>query len=304
MDCRCKLCGSVHVKTVYNGKIRNGRLGEYTKSSVPVYQCLNCGVIWHENIVSDIKQYYESKEYRQSLEGSSEENDFYRKHDGETLDKFQYTGTDIFRKKSVADIGCGCGAFLDFLKGVASSIIAIEPSEIYRRIMDEKGFATYPYTKDAMRDWAGKVDVTTSFDVIEHVSNPAEFMADVYSLLSYGGQAVIGTPTDAPVMRRLLGKTYEEKLLFSTQHLWIFSEKNLRNLAQKAGFDKIDIKYFQRYGLDNLLGWLRDKEPCSEIEEAFITQTLNSVWKSECSGYGLADYIVIYLKKYESKKGK
>lgn len=297
MDCRCKLCGSVHVKIVYNGKIRNGRLGEYTKSSVPVYQCLNCGIIWHEDIVSDIRRYYESKEYRQSLEGSSEENDFYRKHDKETLNKFQYTGTDIFRKKPVADIGCGCGAFLDFLKGVASYVIAIEPSEIYRRIMDEKGFATYPYTKDAMRDWAGKVDVATSFDVIEHVSDPAEFMADVYSLLSCGGQAVIGTPTDAPVMRRLLGENYEKKLLFSTQHLWIFSEKNLRALAQKAGFKKIQIKYFQRYGLDNLMGWLRDKEPCSEINEAFVTQTLNSVWKSECSGYGLADYIVIYLKK-------
>lgn len=297
MNCRCKLCNSGDIKTVYNDIIRNGRLGEYTKSPVLIYQCLDCNVIWHENIVSDLKQYYESKEYRQSLEGSSEEGDFYRKHDRETLDKFQYTGTDIFRKKSVVDIGCGCGAFLDFIKGVASSIIAIEPSETYRKIMDTKGFATYPYIKDAMNDWAEKAEVVTSFDVIEHVSDPAEFMRDIYSLLSCSGQAIIGTPTDAPVMRGLLGKIYEKKLLFSTQHLWIFSEKSLRNLARKAGFEKIEIKYFQRYGLDNLLGWLRDKEPCSEIEEAFITQSLNSVWKSECSEYGLADYIVIYLKK-------
>lgn len=176
-------------------------------------------------------------------------------------------------------------------------MIAVEPSEAYRKIMDAKGFATYPYAKAAMDDWEEKVDVVTSFDVIEHVSDPAEFLADIYHLLSYGGQAIIGTPTEAPIMRSLLGEAYERKLLFSIQHLWIFSEKSLRQMAQKAGFEKIEIKYFQRYGLDNLLGWLREKEPHSEINEGFITPTLEAVWKSECGERGLADYIVIYLAK-------
>lgn len=109
---KCSLCGSGNVKAIYDGKIRNGGLGRYTDTDVKMYQCLDCGVIWHEDVAGNLKQYYESKEYRQSLEGSSEEKDFYRKHDGETLDKFQYTGTKIFRRKIVADIGCGCGAFL------------------------------------------------------------------------------------------------------------------------------------------------------------------------------------------------
>lgn len=296
---KCSLCGSGNIKITYDGTIRNGGLGRYTDTAVKMYRCLDCDVIWHEDVVDDLKQYYESREYRQSLEGSSEEDDFYRKHDWETLDKFQYTGTDIFRRKIVADIGCGCGAFLDFLKGVAASVIAVEPSETYRKIMDAKGFATYPYAGAAAADWAEKVDVVTSFDVIEHVSDPEGFMADVYHLLSYGGQAIIGTPTEAPVMRRLLGEIYERKLLFSTQHLWVFSEKNLRQMAQKAGFEKIGIKYYQRYGLGNLLGWLREKKPCSDIDEEFITPALNAVWKNECSEHGLADYIVIYLVKQE-----
>lgn len=294
---KCSLCGSKNTKITYDGKIRNGGLGQYTDTDVKMYQCLDCNVIWHDDVVDDLRQYYESKEYRQSLEGSSDEDDFYRKHDGETLDKFQYTGTEIFRRKIVADIGCGCGAFLDFLKGVASSVIAVEPSEHYRKIMEAKGFATYPYAKAARDDWTEKADVITSFDVIEHVSNPVDFMTDVYHLLSPGGQAIIGTPTETPIMRRLLGETYERKLLFSTQHLWIFSEKNLRQIAQRAGFIKIEIKYYQRYGLDNLMGWLREKEPCSEIKEDFITPTLNAVWKNECSEHGLADYIVIYASK-------
>lgn len=207
MTMKCKLCGSQNIKITYDGKIRNGGLGKYTDTDVKMYQCLNCDMICHEDVVEDLKQYYESKEYRMSLEGSSEEDDFYSKHDGETLAKFQYTGTEIFRRKIVADIGCACGAFLDFVKGVTSS-------------------------------------------VIEHVSDPIEFMADVYNLLSYGGQAIIGTPTEAPNMRRLLGEIYEKKLLFSTQHLWVFSEKNLGQMAHKAGLKKNRDKILPeiRYG--------------------------------------------------------
>lgn len=294
---RCKLCGSLNAKIIYKGLIRNGGLGRYTKEDVEIYQCMECNVIWHGSASKGLKQYYESKEYRCSLEGTSEEEDFYRLHDKESMDKFRYTGTTIFRNKAVADIGCGCGAFLDYIKGVAKEVIAIEPSMAYRQIMKRKGFHTYAYAGEACEERAGAVDVITSFDVIEHVESPRQFMKEVYDLLAGGGISVIGTPTDAPVMRELLGETYEKKLLFSTQHLWIFSEKNLKMIAEDAGFRDPQVKYFQRYGLGNMLGWVREREPKSEIRADFISDTLNRVWISECESRGLADYIVIYLKK-------
>ena len=51
------------------------------------------------------------------MEGGAEEERFYRLHDRGTLDKFQYTGTNIYRGIIVADMGCGAGAFLDFIVG-------------------------------------------------------------------------------------------------------------------------------------------------------------------------------------------
>ena len=238
-----------------------------------------------------------STEYRNSLEGRSDASAFYELHDKETLDKFQYTGTDIFRQKVVADVGCWCGAFLDFVKGVAKTVVAIEPAEAYRFIMEEKGFQIYAYAEEAKKDWKAGVDVITSFDVIEHVESPRKFMCDVYDLLSESGRAIIGTPTEAPVMRCLLGQIYEQQQLFSTQHLWVFSENNLRMLAEEAGFKKIEFKYFQRYGIKNLLGWLKEKTPRSDIDSLLISNTLDNVWRSECSAYGTADYIVTYLYK-------
>lgn len=294
---KCKICGSENTDIIYNDLIRDGGLGQYTKKPIKIFQCKNCDVIWHDNEIADVKEYYETEEYRNELEGSSEEEKFYELHDKETLDKLNYTGTTIFRNKVVADIGCGCGAFLDYISGVAREVVAVEPSLKYRNIMSRKGFSTYSYADEAKKLYANKIDIITSFDVIEHVQSPESFIKDVYDLLTVGGKAIIGTPTDAPIMRSLLGKDYEKKLLFSTQHLWILSEKNLRMISEKCGFKNIDIKYYQRYGIDNMLGWLKEKEPKSEIKQKFITETLNNVWKAQLVDNRLADYIVLYLEK-------
>ena len=295
---KCKLCGSKQVNITYQGIIRDGGLGKYTNNSITMYQCNDCNVIWHDEIL-DIQKYYETSQYRLTLEGTSDEEDFYRMHDKESFEKFRYTGTDIYRHKIVADIGCGCGAFLDLLKGVVHQVIAIEPSDIYRDIMAKKEFNTYAYTRDALVDYQNQVDVVVSFDVIEHVVNPEIFLSEIYALLSHNGKAIIGTPTEAPIMRKLLGEIYEQKLLFSTQHLWVFGEKNLLMMAQKAGFlpQKMSVKYFQRYGLGNLLGWLREKRPRSNVDENFITNTMDGSYKSELEKQGMADYIVLYLEK-------
>lgn len=294
---KCRLCESDNIHITYKGKIRNGGLGNYTKEDIEIYKCDKCDVIWHDTVIDDLEQYYESSEYRNSLEGSSEADIFYKLHDKEILDKFQYTGTDIFRQKIVADIGCGCGAFLDFLKGVAKTIVAVEPLETYRQVMDIKGFSTYVYAEDAKTEWKNKIDVITSFDVIEHVKDPKLFMKDIFELLAKDGKAIIGTPTDAPIMRKLLGEIYEQKLLFSTQHLWVFSEQNLKFLAEKTGFTQITVKYFQRYGIGNMMGWIRDKTPGTAVKDEFITPTLDNVWRSQSSEQGLSDYIVLYLEK-------
>lgn len=136
-----------------------------------------------------------------------------------------------------------------------------------------------------------------SFDVIEHVEDPKQFIEGIYELLKDGGNAIIGTPTDAPILRELLGSVYERHILFNTQHLWIFNEDNLKQIANEVGFKKIEIKYFQRYGFENMLGWLKDKEPRADINLNSISKTMDAVFKSQCSDNKLADYIVLYAQK-------
>ena len=294
---RCGICGSDNTKIIYDDVIRNGAIGVYTDENYQMYQCKDCGTIFHKLDESKSSEYYQSAEYRKELENTVDISDYYRSHDKEVLEKLEYTGTDIFRKSVVADIGCGGGSFLDFVSGPAAEIIAIEPSAEYRRGLKDKKYHTYTYASDALKDFQGKVDVVTSFDVIEHVNSPSEFMQDVFDLLKDGGIGIIGTPTDCPFMRKLLGHTYEQRLLFSYQHPWILSGNGFELCCKQAGFLDIRIDYKQRYGLSNVLAWCIEKKPEGHNRIPEVTAAMSDVYRRELEQNGMADYIVAYVRK-------
>lgn len=98
-------------------------------------------------------------------------------------------------------------------------------------------------------------------------------------------------------MRSLLGKIYEKKVLFSVQHLWILSGKSLCQMAEKAGFKNAEVRYYQRYGIGNTLGWCIEKQPRTNVKLPCLEDELDAVWRGACSGHRMADYVVLYAKK-------
>jgi len=293
---KCKLCGCEGAGIAYQGHIRDGKVGSLYKDVVTMYRCPRCGTIWHEDLRNNYTFYYESEAYRQSLEGTSEIREFYRMHDGESQEKFRYIGTEIFRDKIVADIGCGGGAFLDYVNTVAKQVVAVEPSLTYRKAMAEKGFTVFPYTTDALGEYRGMVEVAVSFDVIEHVQDPLAFVKENAELLADGGRAFIGTPTDAPVMRELLGEAYES-FLFSTQHPWVLGKGSFRWIAEQCGIRDCRCRFYQRYGLGNLIYWLLNKKPGRHKQYDFITGGLDAHWRADLEDRELSDYIVFEFTK-------
>lgn len=290
----CKICGNKEYRIVYEGIIRDGCFGKYTKEAVSIYQCGKCGAMYHKNKKADDEAFYESEKYRESM--GEKINDYELLHDKEVLEKLQYTGTDIFRNRIVADIGCGGGCFLDFVKGAAFEAIGIEPTEGFREKMKAKGYPVYAYAADAMEKYKNKVDVLTSFDVIEHVKDPLLFLKECYGLCKEGGKVIIGTPTEQPIMRMALGEEYD-KFLFSTQHLWILNKESMEIAARLAGFKNVEVKYKQRYGLGNLISWLKNRKPMGNVEYEYIADSVSRNWIANSEERGMADYIVLYAEK-------
>lgn len=292
---KCKICGCEDVKIIYHGPIKTGLLDGYTKKAWDVYQCQECKVIWNLAQTEETSEFYESEEYRKRIEGNSYISTYYEKHDKEVLDKLEMTGTDLFRERTVADIGCAGGSFLDFVSGAAKEIVAIEPSRTYQKALKEKGYHAYQYASEALKEWRGKCDVVTSFDVIEHVEDPASFAKEVFELLKDGGKAIIGTPTDYPILREMLGNLFD-KFIFQVQHPWVLSKESLEKIFYAAGFHNIKIEIKQKYGLGNLLAWLHEEKPRGDIKFDFISDTLDAAYKKEMGKMG-GEYLIVYATK-------
>lgn len=293
----CKICGSKNIKVIYHGVLKTGLLSGWTEKEYDVFQCVECRTIWNDGYKDyDFSKFYESSEYRTRIESDISIDAYCDKYDKDVLDKLQMTGTGIFRNKVVADIGCGGGSFIDFVGGVASTSIAIEPSVTYREGLLKKGHKVYGYASEAKKDFDESVDVVTSFDVIEHVECPDNFLKDAYDLLRVGGTTIIGTPTDYPILRRMLGDTFD-RFIFQVQHPWVLSDDAMRLMAERIGFKNIRIKYKQKYGLGNLLSWLLDSTPRGDIKYDFIDETVDEAYKKSMSRKDVCEYIILYADK-------
>lgn len=290
---KCKICDSNKVSVIYHGVLKTGLLKGWTEKQYDVFQCDCCKCIWNNGYKDyDFVDFYESAEYRNRIETDISIEAYCEKYDREVLEKLEITGTGIFRNRVVADVGCGGGSFIDYLSGVAKDTVAIEPSKIYRDGLKNKGHAVYAYAQQAQEDYGDSVDVVTSFDVIEHVENPKIFLEDIYNLLKEGGHTIIGTPTDYPVLREMLGDTFNS-FIFQIQHPWIFSPEAMVIMAEHVGFKEIKIDYKQKYGIGNLLSWLLDATPRGDIKYDFIDASLDAAYKKSMAVKDKCEYIIM-----------
>ena len=134
---------------------------------------------------------YETPEYRALLDQDHNINRHYAVHDELANFTLNVLWPRILRGKTIADVGCGGGALLDHLQGLASSLIAIDPAIPFSDSLRSRGYHWYASTTEAVEDYSGLVDIVLSTQVIEHVCNPKEFLNDIGRLLAPGGIAVV-----------------------------------------------------------------------------------------------------------------
>lgn len=220
----------------------------------------------------------------------------YLRYGDRVLECMNYTGTECVYGKRVLDFGCAEGMYLDAIKGIAKETIGVELNRKMQGSLRMRGHKVYASLGECLEHEAESVDVVVSFDVIEHVEDPQKVLSQLHGLLDEDGRLIMGTPTDSPVLRELVGREFE-KFLFHMGHLWVFSEDSLKLCLERAGFKMIEIKNVYKYSLGNVLGWLQERRPVGNKKYDFITDTLNEVWKHEMEKLGTGDYLVAYARK-------
>jgi 2-polyprenyl-3-methyl-5-hydroxy-6-metoxy-1,4-benzoquinol methylase len=141
------------------------------------------------------------------------------------------------RQSRIIDVGCGPGAFLDFLHSEGFTDlhgldVFASDSGHFRRIVGE--FESTPLSET--------FDVVVSMMNIEHVPDPNRYIGKMADILSGGGVAIINTIDSHSLIYRLaralhrVGVSFPARRLYEKHHLNHFTWQSLDTLMARHGF--------------------------------------------------------------------
>lgn len=165
--------------------------------------------------------------------------------------------TDL-RGAAALDIGSGYGYFRVALdeRGIQHSGIDVSSHGI-RAANRKFGFETLEGTVALHRDrLAGRFDLVTLWDVIEHVPDPEVLLEDAVACLRPGGVIALRTPSLACPEADLLGPHYHS---LQRPHLVYFSPASLRRMATGATLRELVLRTTSHF----LRGFVGDAQVAS-----------------------------------------
>ena len=163
------------------------------------------------------------------------------------------TGPPLARL-SILDVGCGAGLFSEPLARLGGDVLGVDPApaliDVARRHAEETG-ARVAYrvaTVEEMSAEPRRFDVVSAMEVLEHVIDPAQFVAAASSLLKPGGLLLASTlnRTLRSFAFAVVAAEYVLRWLEPGTHRWeqFVTPEELSVAARKAG-----LKVMERQGV-------------------------------------------------------
>jgi len=298
----CEICGNNNWREIYRGPVRDGVFGNKRQNAI-VARCANCGVDRLAEEYATPESVYETEAYRKKLQQGLDSESYFQIHDELQIHTLKMLWPTSLRDAVIADIGCAGGSLLDHLQGISATQVAIEPSDVFRDSLAQRGYRVYPYAHDALRDWAGQVNCALSIQVIEHVPNPHAFLAGIRELLAPNARLMISTPNRNDILMALLPDDFPE-FFYRTVHRWYFDANSLAECARRAGFDVVETCFAHRFGMANAIAWLRDRRPTGRARIDAIGPLADDLWQSYLEQSGQSDCIYMILKPNAGEEGQ
>ena len=291
----CDLCNTQEYEVIYDGVIRDGVVGKKTTIKHKVVKCCGCGLVrLLDNPLT--MEYYQSDEYRNAYNETSNPSDYIEMHDNEQPPRLNKIGADFFRDKVVLDYGCGGGAFLDLVRGLSGKTLGVEPFSGYHDSLKRRGHEIFSDIKTAQSKYKDQVDSIVSFGVLEHVENPQQYLKDAYGLLKKDGKMYLETDNLHDILMKLNIPSFDQ-FFYRTAHLWYFEDKTLKQMAKQANFSDVKISFRHNFDMSNVMLWLRDNKPTGKGKLDFLSNGVDQNWIEFVESSGLADLVCIEMTK-------
>lgn len=146
---------------------------------------------------------------------------------------------------SLLDVGAGNGLFLKIAKeefgwnarGIELSVPAIEFAKSVLQVEVERL---------DLHEVTDEFSAVTSFNVLEHVADPVEFLADLARRVTPGGLLAVTTPSPTSVQARVRGLK-RWGMVCPPHHINIFTREALEFAVREAGLEVVSYDSLSSY---------------------------------------------------------
>lgn len=191
--------------------------------------------------------------------------------------------------KAILEVGAGFGTFCTEIKArnVFSRIVAVEPTPDLAETCRKRGLEVLEQPIEQVElDCDALFDVVASFEVIEHLFAPLDFVGHMVRLLRPGGLLILTCPNGQGFDIETLGALSNT---VDHEHLNYFSPSSLSKLLTNCGLDVLES--FTPGKLDAEL--VRNKILSNEFDvstQPFLKKVLVDNW--EQLGHSFQEYLV------------
>lgn len=140
---------------------------------------------------------------------------------------------------SILEVGAGYGFFLEELvnQKTFTRVVGTEASDSLFETSKNKKYDIYNGILEYLT-FDETFDFVASFEVLEHVFNPIDFLKKINSLLNEKGVLLISFPNYDGFD---IGMLREKSDAIDHEHLNYFNEKSIRLILEKTGYKVLDI---------------------------------------------------------------
>lgn len=150
-------------------------------------------------------------------------------------------GADATGRPKLFELGCGTGVFLDEARGAGWDVSGCEVSEYAAACARQRGLIVTTEAAGDVQLAPESLDAVVLWDVIEHLPDPFNTIAQASQALRRGGVLALSTGDVDSIAARLSGPGWH--LFNLPEHLFFFSRTSLVRLLEKNGLRIVRCAY-------------------------------------------------------------
>ena len=141
------------------------------------------------------------------------------------------------------DVGCSSGALLRVAGDLGFAVYGVEPATAAASTARTLGFEVFDGLLEEAAYTDNRFDLVTLFEVIEHLTEPADLLLEIRRILKPGGILLVGTGNGASWTAQTLGAKWEYfDISLHGGHISFFNPESLRLLADRCGLTMTSVQ--------------------------------------------------------------